>query len=164
MNAQVSDLNIVVVTGVSSRFFGQKFPKGMFDVPESFRNALAMNEEGRERAGQALADALAARGWNAVDLALHADIPDAATVRTFMAGGSWPWASTRARMERALGLEPGTLDRIAKGSSGRPSADGLDPVESAIEASPNLSRGQKLRLRGLYVDMLDDQARETPTG
>jgi transcriptional regulator with XRE-family HTH domain len=54
------------------------------------------------------------RGWNVRDLAREADL-DPGTVGDFLAGTRWPRMGTRGRIEKALGIDPGELDRTRRG-------------------------------------------------
>lgn len=120
-----------------------------------------MNEDGRRRAGEAVAAAMAARGWNATDVAVAANISDATTVRDFVNGARWPWSSTRGVIEKALGLEAGLLDRIAKGALLE--APDEDQVVAAIRRS-ELSRAAKAELEMHYYRLVDGPAGETASG
>jgi len=113
-----------------------------------------MDRESRERAGRAVANEIAERGWNSADLARHADIPDPATVREFIDGKRWPRGATRAKIEAALDWQTGHLDDIAKA---RASAPGADLVVAAIERS-DLSRADKSELIWHYHRLLDASA------
>lgn len=115
------------------------------------------NEEGRRRAASAVASAMASRGWNAVDLADAAEVPDPATIRTFLDGSSWPWGSTRSRIERALGLEPGQIEAIAKGRAPVAVAVETDPVVDAIRRS-DLPRAAKAELEMHYYRLVDGES------
>lgn len=116
-----------------------------------------MDETGRERAAKVYRQAMSQSGLSAADVAERGGIPDADTVRTFMDGLTWPWAKTRKKLEEAVGMEPGTLEAVARGD--RDELEVGDPVVSAIERSA-LSRANRHRLIGTYYDMLDAQSGE----
>lgn len=111
-----------------------------------------MDTDGKRRAGAYFATQAARLGWSAAKVAEEAGI-DAGTVRTFMEGESWPWPAKRQAMERAVGLELGTLELAARDLL--PTAH-VDPVERAIQES-SLSRGDRAKLLSLYYDMIDEQ-------
>lgn len=99
---------------------------------------------------------MAARGWNATDLAHEAGIPDTSTIRDFTSGARWPRTSTRGAIERALGLEPGVLERISKGTHADLGALIEDEVVAAIKRS-DLSRAAKAELEMHYYRLVDGE-------
>lgn len=78
---------------------------------------------------------------------------DPATVADFLDGDRWPRESTRSKIEDALGLERARLVLVADGWAAE---DAADPIDAAIEASPVLTRAQKLTLRAHYAEMLEE--------
>lgn len=112
---------------------------------------MKVDEEGRERAGRYVMALLHRRRKDAAWLMAVTDLsPD--TISDFLSGKRWPRVETRQRIEDALDLERGEIVSAVEGLA---QASDMDPVEAAIEASSALSRGQKLRLRAEYVDMLE---------
>lgn len=111
-----------------------------------------MEEENRKRAAHYVAEQLSRRRQDDQWLIRETEL-DPGTVRDFLRGERWPRGGTRRKIEDALDLDRGTLAMVA---DGWPVAQQGDPVEAAIEASPTLSRAQKLRLRAVYVEMLED--------
>ncbi len=84
------------------------------------------------------------RGWNLRDLAAAADL-DYGTVGDFLAGTRWPRRSTRGRIEQALDLQPGLLDRLATGQvtvvegakgSGKTVSGAMQAAEASTDADP----------------------------
>ena len=51
---------------------------------------------------------------------------DEKTIRTLEAGMRWPWTRNRVAIEKALGWEPLTLERVAAGEGASPSAATID--------------------------------------
>lgn len=91
--------------------------------------------------------------YSPMDLAERAGV-DEKTIRTFIAGQTWPWTSKRAGIEEALGWQVGTLQAMVDGVyAGDPD---IDPVQRAIEAS-ELTRANKAKLLGMYYELLDGQ-------
>ena len=84
-------------------------------------------------AAQAANDVLHEHGWNVRDLAQAADL-DPGTVGDFLSGVRWPRTGTRGRLEQALGLTPGTLQRIAEGKPLREQAQPEQPVGLGLDA------------------------------
>lgn len=112
-----------------------------------------MNQQGMARAGEYVSEAMTAREWNAVDLAEAANIPDPSTVRTFVNGKTWPRSGTRGAIERALGLEAGSIERVAK--SGRSvRTEDFDEVVAAIRRTA-LSRRDQAELELHYLNLLE---------
>ena len=119
---------------------------------------MAMSEDGRRRAGRYAEKMLGERRKDRTWLVDMTSL-DPATVADFLDGKRWPRTGSRNAIEAALGIDQGTLKDVADGWG---QVDpGMDPVERAIEESSTLSRGQKLRLRGLYVDMIEEQEAST---
>jgi len=86
-------------------------------------------------AAAAIEVALGAKGWNQADLVRDAGI-DNGTLGDFLAGRRWPQVRTRSRIETSLGMELGTIARIADGETvGPPAQDpGSDlPVGSGVD-------------------------------
>lgn len=116
-----------------------------------------MSQEGRDRAARALRQAMGGKSPQYVaDLA---GIADAATVRAFMDGDSWPWPKTRNKLERALGLADGYLEAVARGDQPLDDGDRGDPVVLAIERS-ELIDWRASEVRSFYQKHLYDQRRE----
>lgn len=69
----------------------------------------------RESVRIRVAEELAHRRWNTVDLARAANI-DVVTVSTFLSGERWPRRATRSKIEAAFGLPPGTLGLLSADS------------------------------------------------
>lgn len=69
-----------------------------------------------EAAARAVVWAMAEMTWNQADLAREAGI-DPATIGDFLAGKRWPQTRSRALIEQALHLNPGTLHNIAHASA-----------------------------------------------
>jgi hypothetical protein len=114
-----------------------------------------MDNEGRQRAAAAVR--VLANGKDAVEIADLAGIPDAATVRDFLMGLSWPRAKTRQKIEDAIdGLERGDLALYAYGDKKLLQAADVDPVVAAIKESA-LTAANKRRLELAYLDLLDGQ-------
>lgn len=111
-----------------------------------------MDDDGKRRAADRLAAEMARNGWSVPRLAVEAKL-DPATIRKLLDAESWPWAEKRLAMETALGMEPGTLELVARGLLEEPAGD---PVVRAIQGSA-LTRGNKATLTGTYYDMLDEQ-------
>ena len=106
------------------------------------------------------AEEMARQGYTAAAVATLAGV-DEGTVRSFVNGERWPWASKRAAIERVLGLKTGTFELVARGISerpARPEPEG-DSVEVAIRQS-DLTRANQHKLIGAYYEMLDEQGRE----
>lgn len=121
---------------------------------------MAMDEAGRQRAARYTAERMARRGWGPGQLALHAGV-DQSTIRTFVNGESWPWATKRAAIEDALGLGRGTLELVARGMV--EVEEESDPVERAILGS-RLTRANQHTLIGTYYGMLEDQQQQPERG
>jgi hypothetical protein len=83
---------------------------------------------GESDARQAVRDELARLRHDPVWLARAAPV-DQGTVADFLAGNRWPRLSTLAKIDAALGWNPGTIDRIARGTTG------AGYLPSTIEAS-----------------------------
>lgn len=111
-----------------------------------------MESEQRARAARYAVEQLGRLRQDERWLARQSDL-DPATVGDFLKGLRWPRTATRGRIEDALGIQRGTLQLVAEDwHEAQPEGD---RVEAAIEASDQLSRAQKLRLRAMYVDMLE---------
>lgn len=117
-----------------------------------------MSPEGRKTAARAFR--LAVGGLDATEVARRAEIPDAGTVRTFMAGNSWPNLATREKLETLAGWQLGDLVLYAYGD--KKIEGGGDAVIDAIDES-ELTPRNKRRLKLAYEDMLEAQ-REEATG
>lgn len=91
----------------------------------------------RDQARGAVRTELAARRWEPADLSRAADA-DRATINDFLEGRRWPRLTTLAKIDTALGWEPGTIDRIA--------ATGEPPTVSPVEQA----------LAGILLDLKDD--------
>lgn len=89
------------------------------------------------------------RGWNVRDLARAADL-DPGTVGDFLAGLRWPRMGTRGRIESALDLPAGELQRIR---NGEPTVTGQNP-QPAPEIDP---RPVGLGLDAEAADLRDEQ-------
>jgi transcriptional regulator with XRE-family HTH domain len=83
------------------------------------------------------------------------------TVRDFLSTERWPQEVKRWAMEEVLGLNRGYLDMLRKGLVQEETAG--DPVEQAIDRT-DLSRADKLRLKAMYLDMLDAQQGQAQGG
>lgn len=116
---------------------------------------------GRERAAIAYRKAAAEAGLTPTELARRGGIPDVDTVRDFMDGERWPRTPTRAKLEKAIGWEPGTIEGISLGEPVTPTSG--DPVVRAIEGS-ELNRANRHRLIGTYYELLDQQGSEGVRG
>lgn len=117
-----------------------------------------MDETGRERAARLVRTAMASQGLSPQQVAALADV-DSDTVRDFAAGDRWPWARTRKKIEDALGLDPGELERAARDEAEwTPASNDVDPVVAAIERS-SLSRANRAKLIGYYYELADGQER-----
>lgn len=68
----------------------------------------------RDKARAAVLAQLAHRGWDKARLASEAGI-DYSTAGDFLNGLRWPRVPTLAKIDQALGWEPGTTGRIATG-------------------------------------------------
>lgn len=112
-----------------------------------------MDAERQQRAAQYVAQQLSRQRRDKTWLVVEADL-DPGTVTDFLAGTRWPREATRSAIEDALRLERGRIEAVAKGWHAAAEGEG-DPVEAAIEASPDLTRAQKLRLRAVYAEMLE---------
>lgn len=69
-----------------------------------------------QRAAAAVKARLAQLGWNAADLARQSGI-DPGTVGPFLRGKRSPRTATLTALEKAIGWEPGTIERAAQGQS-----------------------------------------------
>lgn len=76
----------------------------------------------QDAAREAVRDELATRGWDRARFGREAGV-DPATLRDFLSGARWPRPATLTKYDRALGWEPGTLDRIARGAAEAPVSD-----------------------------------------
>lgn len=117
------------------------------------------NEEGRKRAAELVLQALP--NISVQSLADRASL-DPSTVRDFLEGTRWPHGTSRSRIEDVAGLPDGALEAAARNTY-TPASDDVDPVEAAIEAS-DLTRSNKFKLLGIYVDMLEQQEERGRTG
>ena len=114
-----------------------------------------MNDEQKRRAANYVLRAMSQRGWDRVALTGEAGL-DPQTVRTFLAGETWPQTSKRQAIEQALGMAYGTLELAARGIlEPEPQEEG-DEVERAVRRS-RLTRANQHKLIGSYYDMLDSQ-------
>jgi transcriptional regulator with XRE-family HTH domain len=94
---------------------------------------------------------------------------DVATISSLERAERWPWAKNRARIESALGWEPGALTEIAKG--GQPAlaeaeADEVEPqtdAERHIAATPGLSKAEIAALIEVSRAMRSQPSRRTGT-
>lgn len=71
-------------------------------------------EPDRDKARAVVLAQLAQRGWDKARLAAEAEI-DYSTAGDFLNGLRWPRVPTLAKIDQALGWEPGTTSRIATG-------------------------------------------------
>lgn len=69
----------------------------------------------RERARAAVLSRMSALGLDTATLAAAAQI-DPGTAGDFLSGERWPQISTRAKLDRALQWEPGTITAMAAGA------------------------------------------------
>lgn len=111
--------------------------------------------DGMKTAGRFVSARMAALRYDAAKLAAVAEIGDPKTIRDLTDGARWPRVGTLGKVEEALGLDYGTIAAIAAGAQ-EPSDE--DPVDAAIEGSP-LSQSQKLKLRSMYHEMLEENER-----
>lgn len=112
---------------------------------------MGMDETGRSRAAALVRDRMSALGISPGDVALLADV-DTSTVRDLAEGHRWPWTKNRAKIETALGLSLGDLDRAARGEL---TDRDKDEVVAAIERT-SLSRSNKAALISAYYGMVDE--------
>lgn len=152
---QVSDGDSLVTTARYSQVSRRKFPNEPFDVPRSFRHARGMDEQEKKRAAEHVLSVMAEKGRDEAWLVTMTGL-DPQTVKTFLQGQTWPRTTKRQAIEGALDLAIGTIERAARDLI--PAAPPGDPVERAIEAS-RLSRGNRHKLIGIYIDMLEEQDR-----
>lgn len=110
-----------------------------------------MDAEARRRAARYVVEQLGRRRQDEQWLVRVSGL-DPATVTDFLRGDRWPRSGTRSKIEDALNVDRGTLTLIADGWG---AASQEDPIEAAIEASTTLTRAQKLRLRAVYVEMIE---------
>ena len=73
-----------------------------------------MKNPGRLAAGAQVRTARAEKGLSQADLAVAAGV-DPGTVSGLETGRRWPRAGQQVRIEKALGWEPGRIERIARG-------------------------------------------------
>ena len=71
---------------------------------------------GRDEARAQVRHSVNALGWTKADLSRRARV-DIGTVSDFLDGDRWPQASTRLKLEEALGWPPGAIAAIAEGRS-----------------------------------------------
>lgn len=83
---------------------------------------------------RAVRDELARLQRDPAWLARAADV-DQGTVGDFLAGNRAPRLSTMAKIEAALGWEPGTIDRLNRGADPSPSAGGRFDAGGPMEAA-----------------------------
>lgn len=121
-----------------------------------------MEQNGRLRAAEVYSRAVDELGLTPTEVARRGDIPDPDTVRDFMDGARWPQATTRAKLEKAIGWEAGSINALTRGEPPISAAAG-DRVIAAIEASA-LTRANRHRLIAAYYDMLEQQEREGVRG
>jgi hypothetical protein len=154
---QVNCSDTPVTTGVFSRLCSRFGREGLFDVPRSFRDAsvMARGEAEKMRARGYVLRKLQEKGWDEARLVKETKL-DRGTVRTFLAGATFPQKAGRNAIEDALGVHRGMLEQVAAGMD---EEGPLDPVERAVQSSA-LSRGAKARVLGLYFDLLDGQRTE----
>ena len=93
---------------------------------------MAMSEEKIRRAGRYVEAAMGTKGWNRRDLAREASV-DQGTVADFLDGTRWPQTATRAKLERALGMESGDIAAAA---------EGMTTVRPAAQDDAYVSRGR----------------------
>lgn len=87
---------------------------------------------------------------------------DRATVADFLDGVRYPKAPTRGKVEAALDLPAGSIERAARGAY-ELEDEGVDPVERAIQQSA-LTRANKAKLTGTYYELLDSQQERGAAG
>jgi hypothetical protein len=114
-----------------------------------------MDEGGKKRAAQYVAGVMADQGRDAAWLQAMTGF-DNQTIKTFLAGETWPRTTKRQAIESVLQLALGTIERAALGLI-EIEPEG-DPVERAIRSS-RLTRGNTNKLVGIYYEMLDEQDR-----
>jgi len=89
-------------------------------------------------AARAVEAALGRNGWNQTDLARAAGL-DPGTLYDFMAGKRWPHVKTRSKIETALGMETGTIARVAEGETvGPPAHDAAADLPVGAGVDPEL--------------------------
>lgn len=93
---------------------------------------MAISEEQIRRAGRHVEAAMGEKGWNRIDLAREAGV-DNGTVADFLDGVRWPQTATRAKFERALGMQAGDISVAA---------DGLATVRPVAQDDGYVSRGR----------------------
>lgn len=104
----------------------------------------------KARAARAVIDELATRNWTPRHLQAEADV-DAKTMDGFLASRTWPQRMTRARIEKALGWQVGTLEDLAAGINpppppGEPAYPGMT-AEEAIDAAVDLTDDERAYLK-----------------
>ena len=111
--------------------------------------------EERQRVAAFLLSKMSDLGWDETRL-IEESRRDRATIISLLAGTTWPQRPTREAVEKALGIQPGAIERArrAKGEvTGEPEGDA---VEDAIRRSA-LTRANQHTLIGTYYGMLDQQ-------
>jgi hypothetical protein len=73
-----------------------------------------MNETGRDRARQAVADEMVRQDMGPVELSRKAGV-DAGTAGDFLIGKRWPNPASRRKLAEALGWAAESIDRLARG-------------------------------------------------
>ena len=104
-----------------------------------------MKNPGRLAAGAQVRTARAEQGLSQADLAALAGV-DPGTVSGLETGRRWPRAGQQVRIEKALGWEPGRIERIARGTGGERSRD---PFAEVDRAAAGLSPAERAAFRAL---------------
>lgn len=120
---------------------------------------MTTDQSQRKRAVAYVQRRMAARSWDRARLVMESGL-DPKTVRTFLAGETWPQSPKRRRIEDALGLPAGMLEAVAAGAVDADEEPEGDAVELAIRQSA-LNRANQHTLIGTYYGMLDEQERGT---
>lgn len=96
---------------------------------------------------------MADRGWNIADLATKAGV-DPGTAGDFLSGKQWPKIGTQGKFERALGIQPGTLGRLARGETGASLLDG--PGKLPADVTPDFVFPD----RAVVIEMLEAESED----
>ncbi len=107
--------------------------------------------------GQALADALEARGWTQRELADALGITQSA-ISAWKYGNAEPAPLTVFRIERALGVKPGSLSMNLGFVPVESCTDGVDGAsfDVAIANDPRLDDRARRVLRATYQELVRD--------
>lgn len=95
--------------------------------------------EGRQRAADAVARELARRQWSRADLKTESG-SDPETIQKFLDGERWPQDKTRAKIEKALGWEPGSIRLISLGRDIPSTTESVAPATDTEEEPTLLFR------------------------